>query len=90
MVNLRPDSDGETEFVSFDRPRILRVLARIAADLDELARADDVGAAGAIPGEDDPRARHRRRLAEPAPEAPHLSPREERARFHAELGLSPQ
>ena len=33
VVNLRPDGDVETEFVSFDRPRILRVLARIAADL---------------------------------------------------------
>jgi hypothetical protein len=27
----------ETAFVQFDRPRVLRVLARIAADLDELA-----------------------------------------------------
>ncbi len=43
VVNLRPDNDVETEFVSFDRPRILRVLARIAADLDELAHAHEVG-----------------------------------------------
>ena len=90
VVNLRPDSDGETAFVPFDRPRILRVLARIAADLDELARAHQVGAAGAPPGEDDPRARHRRRLAEPPPAPPRLSPREERARLRAELGLPPQ
>ena len=90
VVNLRPDNDVEAEFVAFDRPRILRVLARIAADLDELARAHEVGAAGAPPGEDDPRARHRRRLAEPAPEPPRLSPREERARLRAELGLPPQ
>jgi hypothetical protein len=37
LVNLRPDTDPETEYVAFDRPRILRLLARIIADLDELA-----------------------------------------------------
>ncbi len=37
IVNLRPDTDTETEFVRFDRPRALRVLTRITADLDELA-----------------------------------------------------
>ena len=37
MVNLRPETDPETEYVAFDRPRVLRVLARIIADLDELA-----------------------------------------------------
>ena len=34
VVNLRPESDPETECVSFDRLRVLRVLARIIADLD--------------------------------------------------------
>ena len=90
VVNLRPDGDAETEFVPFDRPRILRVLARIAVDLDELARAHEVEAAGAPPGEEDPRARHRRRLAEPAPAPPRLAPREERARLRAEVELPPQ
>jgi hypothetical protein len=90
VVNLRQDGDVETEFVAFDRPRILRVLARIAADLDALASAHEVAAAGAPPGEEDPRARHRRRLAEPTPAPPRLSPREERARLRAELGLPPQ
>jgi hypothetical protein len=33
VVNLRPDADVETEFVAFDRPRVVRVLERIAADL---------------------------------------------------------
>ena len=33
VVNLRLDTEVETEFVSFDRPRVLRVLERIAADL---------------------------------------------------------
>ena len=90
VVNLRPDGDGETAFVAFDRPRILRVLARIAADLDELARVNDVSAARPTPGADDPQARHRHRLAEPPPVPPRLSPREERARLRAELGLPPQ
>jgi|GEM_PF-4823557 len=37
VVNPRPETDSETECVSFDCPRVLRVLARIIADLDELA-----------------------------------------------------
>ena len=37
VVNLRPETDPETEYVAFDRPRVLRVLARIIADLDGLA-----------------------------------------------------
>ena len=37
VVNLRPETDPETEYVAFDRPRVLRVLARIIADLDDLA-----------------------------------------------------
>ena len=37
VVNLRPDEDFETEFIAFDRPRVVRVLERIAADLDNLS-----------------------------------------------------
>ena len=37
IVNLRPETDPETEYVAFDGPRILRVLGRIIADLDALA-----------------------------------------------------
>jgi hypothetical protein len=36
-VNLRPETDLEAEDVTFDRPRVLRMLARIIADLAELA-----------------------------------------------------
>jgi hypothetical protein len=36
VVNLRPDEDVETDFVAFDRLRVVRVLERIAADLDNL------------------------------------------------------
>jgi hypothetical protein len=39
VVNLRPDEDVEAEFVAFDRPRVVRVLERIAADLDNLSLA---------------------------------------------------
>jgi hypothetical protein len=37
VVNLRPESDLETEYVTFDGPRVLRVLGRIITDLDVLA-----------------------------------------------------
>jgi hypothetical protein len=38
-VNLRPDEDFETEFVAFDRSRVVRVLEGIAPDLDILGSA---------------------------------------------------
>ena len=63
VVNLRPVSAETTEFVPFDLPRVLRVLARIAADLDALAQSA-LAPAVAVQQEN-PDARHRRRLAEP-------------------------
>src|SRR4029077_4405936 len=32
VVNLRPDEDVETEFVAFDRPRVVRVIPAFDAD----------------------------------------------------------
>ena len=68
-VNLRPETDPETEYVAFDRPRVLRVLSHISADLDELAGyppiADEEQAAVEDP--EARRARHRRRLARARP-----------------------
>ncbi len=65
LVNLRPDTEDTTEYVPFDQARVRRVLARIAADLDTLAR-HGVEATITRPGQEaDPRARHRQRLAEP-------------------------
>ena len=32
VINLRPDTDAETDFIGVDRPRLLRILERIAAD----------------------------------------------------------
>ena len=75
VVNLRPETDPETEYVAFDRPRVLRVLDRIIADLlagyppiadEEQAEVEDPEAR---------RARHRRRLAEPDPPPKRLSDR---------------
>ena len=41
VVNLLPEFHDQRDFVTFDRPRVLRVLRRIAGDLDELSRAPD-------------------------------------------------
>jgi hypothetical protein len=90
IVNLRPESDPETEYVAFDGPRILRVLGRIIADLDALAglppRPDEESE------EEDAEARHvrhRKRLAEPEPPPRRLSVREERALLRALLDRPP-
>jgi len=65
-VNLRPDDDHpDRAHVVADLPRVAAILQRIAADVDELARARrvaDLGAAAALP---DRRAERRRRVAEP-------------------------
>jgi hypothetical protein len=43
VVNLRPDTDAEPEFVGLDQLRIRHILERIAADLDDLARVSSGG-----------------------------------------------
>src|SRR4051812_41395624 len=90
VVNLRPESDPETEYVAFDRPRVLRVLARVIADLDGLAgfppmAEEEAGKGGA----EARRVRHRQRLAEPDPPPKRLTVREERAALRALLDLPP-
>lgn len=90
VVNLRPESDPETEYVSFDRPRVLRVLARIIADLDGLAGFPPITEEDVKKGSVEARrARHRRRLAEPDPPAKPLTVQEERAALRALLKLPP-
>jgi hypothetical protein len=71
VVNLRPDTEDVTEFVRFDQARVRRVLARIAADLDALARYDSTTETTSPAEIMDPRMQHRRRLAEPEEEPPH-------------------
>ena len=90
IVNLRLDTDVETEFVSFDRPRVVRVLERIAADLDNLSLVPNDPQADKESNQNDPQARHRRELAEPPREPKKLSPREQRTALRAELGLPPE
>ena len=90
VVNLRPDEDVETEFVAFDRPRVVRVLERIAADLDTLSLVPNDPHADKESNHHDPRARHRHELAEPPPKPKKLSHREQRTALRAALGLPPQ
>jgi IclR helix-turn-helix domain len=54
VVNLRPDTDDQTQFTRFDHPRVMRVLARITSDLDVLARRDPQDAAAVPEDEADP------------------------------------
>jgi hypothetical protein len=89
VVNLRPESEEETEFVPFDRPRVLRVMARMAADLDELARRPREHTEESAAGREALRARHRQRLAEPEPPPRRLRPQEERAALRPAKGVPP-
>ena len=89
VVNMRPASEEETEFVPFDRPRVLRVLARIAADLDALARRSLASAEERVDSQEERRTRHRQWLAEPEPPPRRLSRWEERAASRQALGLPP-
>jgi hypothetical protein len=83
VVNLRPDADVETEFVAFDRPRVVRVLERIAADLDNLSLVPNDPHADKESNHHDPRTRHRHELAEPSREPKKLSHREQRTALRA-------
>ena len=77
--------------MAFERPRVLRVLARIIADLDDLAGYPPITEEKAIKGEDAEawRVRHRQRLAEPEPSPKRLTMREERAALGALLDRPP-
>src|SRR4051812_859144 len=88
VVDLRPETDPETEYVAFDRPRVLRVLARIIADLDELAESRPSDAESRTEGKtaEARRAHHRRRLAEPDPPPKRLTVQEGRAALWDALG----
>jgi hypothetical protein len=66
VVNLRPEGDhpGRVHVVA-DLPRVAAIVQRIAADVDELARARRVADLGAAAAGPDRRAERRRRVAEP-------------------------
>ena len=66
VVNLRPDADHPDRCnIVVDLDRVRRVLLRIAADVDELARARTVEDLEHAQIDPDVRAERRRRLAEP-------------------------
>ena len=89
VVNLRPDTEDAHEFVPFDQARVLRVLARIAADFDALAR-ETSGGETARPAESvDPRTRHRRRLAVPEESPRGRTAKEQRDAIRKAAGLPP-
>jgi hypothetical protein len=65
-VNLRPAEDWpDTAHVVVDLPRLQAILERIAADVDELARARRVAELDTAAVRPDRRAERRRRAAEP-------------------------
>ena len=71
VVNLRPDADlPHSDYGSVDQDRVIRVLRRIAYDLEELARCGRVTDLSSSENDADPRLRRRRRLAEPPIEIP--------------------
>ncbi|MGH2687749.1 MAG: hypothetical protein ACRDKW_02930 [Actinomycetota bacterium] len=71
VVNLRPPGDWPTtDNVAVDHDRVLRILRRIASDIEELARARRLGDLTSAAVDADPRLRRRRRLGEPSIQAP--------------------
>jgi hypothetical protein len=71
VINLRPNDDWpDIDNAVVDRARVLRILRRIAGDVDELARARRVADLSSSGVEADPRLQRRRRFAEPAIESP--------------------
>ena len=90
IINLRAESDSRTAFVGVDHKWVLRVLNRIAADLDRLSGYPVMNAEGNIePDLSTAGIMHRRRLAEPEPEISSLSQREQRAILREKMGLPP-
>lgn len=75
VVNLRPDPDVEAKFVGFERPRVVRVLERMAADLDNLSLVPNGSRADKESTNHDPQACHRHKLAAPPPKPKKLSHR---------------
>jgi hypothetical protein len=90
VINLRAESDSRTAFVGVDHKWVLRVLNRVAADLDRLSGNPAANKEGNI--DPDPTiagVKHRRRLAEPELELSSLSQREQRAILREKMGLQP-
>lgn len=89
VVNLRPNTEDTPEFVRFDHARVLRVLARIAADLDAVARQDLATELERPAESTDPRTRHRKRLAESDEKPRGRTAKEQREALRNAFGLPP-
>ena len=89
VVNLRPDTDDQTQFTRFDHARVMRVLARITSDFDALARRDPQEEADAPEDDADPLKRHQRRLAEPEEKPRGRTAKEQREAIRKAAGLPP-
>ncbi|MFM2312728.1 MAG: hypothetical protein RLZZ04_2004 [Cyanobacteriota bacterium] len=90
VVNLRAESDSRTAYADVNHSWVMRVLKRVAANLDQLSgtlsptEENQVGLDPAIAG-----IKRRHRLAEPEPELSSLSHREQRAILREKMGLPP-
>ena len=86
-VNLRPECDRpERAHVVAGLPRVTAILNRIAADVDELARARRVADLDGAAVLDDRRAERRRQAAEPDLDFPGVLPPQQAASVRALLG----
>ncbi len=90
VVNLRAESDPRTAYVGVNHDWVLRVLKRVAADLERLSghltptSEGDEGLEAIAAG-----VKRRHRLGEPEPELSSLSQREQRAILREKMGLPP-
>jgi hypothetical protein len=89
VVNLRPDTEDQTQLTRFDHARVMRVLARITSDFDALARRDPQEEADAPEDEADPLTRHQRRLAEPEEKPRGRTAKEQRDAIRKAAALPP-
>ncbi len=90
VVNLRAESDPRTAYVAVDREWVLRVLKRVAANLDQLSGSQNpIEESEVEPNPIMRGVKRRNRLGEPEPELSSLSQREQRAILREKMGLPP-
>ncbi|MGV2826566.1 hypothetical protein [Myxosarcina sp. GI1(2024)] len=90
VVNLGAESDPRTAYVGVERSWVLRVLKRVAGNLDRLSGTSYPTEESEV--EPNPIMRgvkRRNRLGEPEPELSSLSQREQRAILREKMGLPP-
>ena len=86
--NLRAESDPRTAYVGVDQTWVLRVLKRVAAELDLLSGHQSPTDEAAGEGDSiTAGVKRRRRFAEPDPDWSSLSQREQRAILREKIGF---